>query len=93
MLSIIEGSCRDILPQHGIYTLLHDLREAIGFHLEYLPLAEEAVNFPVALISHVASHTLDHLVILLDFCRLIPPMTDDELDTLPIMQVSISLLP
>ena len=73
------------MPQHGVYTFLHDLGEAIGFHLEYLALAEEAVNFPVALISHVASHTLDHLMILLNFCRLIPSMTNDELDALPIM--------
>ena len=70
---------------HGVYTFLHDLGEAIGFHLKYLPLAEEAVNFPVALISHVPSHTLDHLVILLDFSRLIPSMSNYDLDALPIM--------
>jgi hypothetical protein len=73
------------LPQHGVYTFLHDLGEAIGFHLEYLALGEEAVNFPMALISHVTSHTLYHLVILLNFCRLIPSMTNDELDALTIM--------
>ena len=61
--------------------------------MEYLALAEEALNFPMTLISRVASHTLDHLVILLDFSRLIPSMANYELDALPIMQVSISLLP
>ena len=73
------------MPQHCVYTFLHDLGEAIGFHLKYLALAEEAVDFAMALISHVASHTLDHLVILLNFCRLISSMTNDELDALPIM--------
>ena len=53
--------------------------------MEYLPLAEEALNFSMALISSVASHTLDHLVILLDFSRLIPSMTNYELDAFPIM--------
>jgi hypothetical protein len=73
------------LPQHGVDTFLHDLGEAISFHLEYLPLGEEAVNFPLALILHVASHTLDHLVVQLNLSRLIPSMTNNELDALPIM--------
>jgi len=73
------------LPHHGVYTVLHDLGEAVGLHLEYLPLAEEALNFPITLISCIASHTLDHLVILLDLGRLIPSMTNYELDALPIM--------
>ena len=81
------------MPHHGVYTVLHDLGEAVGFHLEYLPLAEEALNFPVALVSCVSSHTLDHLMILLDFSSLIPSMANYELDALPIMKVSISLLP
>ena len=53
--------------------------------MEYLPLAEEAFNFPVAFISRVSTHTLDHLVILLDLGSLIPSMTNYELDAFPIM--------
>ena len=73
------------MPHHGVYTVLHNLGEAVGFHLEYLPLVEEAFNFPVAFISRVSTHTLDHLVILLDLGSLIPSMTNYELDAFPIM--------
>ena len=73
------------MPHHDVYTVLHDLGEAVGFHLEYLTLVKEAFNFPMAFISRVSSHTLDYLMILLDFSGLIPSMTNYELYALPIM--------